>query len=543
MKRDVIIILVCLSLILIISISYTITGNSIIDDLFRRTEYISCYDTDNGLDSDEFGSVEANYIEGGEEKTKIFEDKCYNGVFNFFRGDLREFYCRDDNQFAFKYVKCENGCEDGACNQGCKLFGADDSLEIINVGECSNNFKPFYCDPFTKQLILNCTFCGCNEGEECGENEWCGLPVCGKEHCTIYQECINDKCVIKPNIKFGLVYIYNTPDTYNPNWKNDIGEIIPKTEKGLREVTDNKINVSIEILGEVQTDIYCWNPPKIGLKYKSPDGIFDSGRIFTGKIFYDVLPGSSLGTLGDKSEWTYPGKLLELDCDRCKTEIKGEDSFMVSIDCESQGSKENKPYLLKEQISKELNIKLVKFHGFDKFEGYDGVFIVFGRLGRPLDSEERFLEWFCSGMYSRVEATSGFLFSENSLIEPNNYFIDCTKFAYNENNCTQEGKCHGLYQKVGWHTIVHEILHQFGAVDIYNTGTDLRESTENIKTNREKALERDSRAKESIMGDDSKNCIEEGGYEKDGKICTKEELEEVYLDKYNKERIINYLNQ
>jgi len=84
-------------------------------NLFKRTEYISCSDSDDGLNSEQFGEVEVNYIEGLEEKIKIFKDKCYDGMFDFFRGDLREFYCREDNQFAFKYVKCENGCENGRC--------------------------------------------------------------------------------------------------------------------------------------------------------------------------------------------------------------------------------------------------------------------------------------------------------------------------------------------------------------------------------------------------------------------------------------------
>ena len=115
MKKNVVII--CLCLILVSSfVSYlTFTGNTIIDDLFGRTEYISCEDSDEGLSPEQFGEVEANYVEGGEEKFRVFEDKCYTGRFNFFRGDLREFYCREDNKFAFKYVKCEGQCFEGEC--------------------------------------------------------------------------------------------------------------------------------------------------------------------------------------------------------------------------------------------------------------------------------------------------------------------------------------------------------------------------------------------------------------------------------------------
>jgi hypothetical protein len=83
--------------------------------LFRKPEYISCSDTDEGLNPGEAGSVLANYVEAGREKTKAFYDKCYNGKLKKFRGDLREFYCKENNAFAFKYIKCENGCVDGRC--------------------------------------------------------------------------------------------------------------------------------------------------------------------------------------------------------------------------------------------------------------------------------------------------------------------------------------------------------------------------------------------------------------------------------------------
>ena len=39
------------------------------------------------------------------------------------------------------------------------------------------------------------------------------------------------------------------------------------------------------------------------------------------------------------------------------------------------------------------------------------------------------------------------------------------------------------------------------------------------------------------MGDEIKNCVEWVGLERDGNICSQEELESIYLDRYNRQLI------
>ena len=81
--------------------------------------------------------------------------------------------------------------------------------------------------------------------------------------------------------------------------------------------------------------------------------------------------------------------------------------------------------------------------------------------------------------------------------------------------------------------MIHEILHWSGAVDVYDPGFTFIP----YPTYRDEALVIDPRTDESIMGQRYKSCMEEGGTEKDGNICTKEEIEELYLDEYNKQKM------
>jgi hypothetical protein len=86
--------------------------------------------------------------------------------------------------------------------------------------------------------------------------------------------------------------------------------------------------------------------------------------------------------------------------------------------------------------------------------------------------------------------------------------------------------------------MVHEILHRFGAVDVYDTGLHF-----GVQSSRAEALAIDPRTDESIMGTELRpSCMDaENGkvdtIEKDGNKCTLEEIERIYVDKLNQQKI------
>src|SRR3989339_1078257 len=324
------------------------------------------------------------------------------------------------------------------------------------------------------------------------------------------------------NYKLGLVYVYSSEETYNPNWRVDLGKVLPKVENSLTNVSDGRIQPSIEILGEVKTDVFEWNPAEIGIKLENclkkienPDEPNQRVVFENCNVIYDQLPNSVFAVsstnfastrkkieengkqLLEISEW----RIVQLECSECVIETKDEteeintlfpdDNYesyvetIVKMNSEKTLTSENlfntnKLEMLKTEIEGNLKID---------YNNYDGVFIVFGKLGRPLSTDRHFLEWACSGIHSSIGGYSNLIMSENFLMEPDNYFIDCRSL----NPSDEFGSSH--YLKVGWHQMVHEVLHRLGAVDIYVTGPMF-----GIRSDREKALEIDTRADESVMG-------------------------------------------
>ena len=142
---------------------------------------------------------------------------------------------------------------------------------------------------------------------------------------------------------------------------------------------------------------------------------------------------------------------------------------------------------------------------------YDSVFVIYGKFGGVDPNEnDKNLIYSCVNLIGNIGGYSNLEFAENELKK--NGVLDCRKFW---------GRVH--YSAPGWQIIVHEILHRFGAIDIYDTGTVF-----GIKSEREKALETDPNADQSVMGNRKRVCINQ-------EACTKEELDFLYLDKYNKE--------
>ena len=418
--------------------------------------------------------------------------------------------CEDDNSYTsdtcISPKTPEARCEHHSfCSKGIQDWETAE-------GECSK-FKPFYCDTTTKELALKCSICGCNDGYICKNDGNCYIAnPCVS--CPKNKECNGVKCMLKESpYKLGLVYVYYDEDTYNPNWRAAFGAIIPKVENGIKQLTDSKVDASIEILGEVHTNRFCWNPATLGFSYKTQDYTFASGEVVPGQIVDEILPGSQF----NNPEIRVSGKVVSNNCKNCKIEESDSGLTTVSISCENPLSYDNlfvsnKLDLLNSDISYALGKNL---------STYDGIYIVFGKLGTLLPDSTKNLRYRCTTVGGFIGGYSSLIMAENSMLAGGQ--VDCSQLG---------GGLLDTYDKAGWQTMVHEIMHRFGAVDTYDTAT-----TFGIVSERQKALEIDPHADESIMGNNAKACIDEGGWEQDGNVCTMNDLEKLYLDKYNRQNI------
>ena len=404
------------------------------------------------------------------------------------------------------------------------------------------------------------------------------IENCGGIICDNFHECIENKCFLKNSeYKVALIYLFEDPETYNNDWKENLENIIPKAKNSLKLLTEDKIDLSIDILGEYQTNKYCWNPSKIGVKFNHDENFSSSHALPGSRFDSEILGFSTVKGLespieiedcekcdyrkqlketigeGDKictgiglNNFVNPGecdavaKVFRcdgstgkkiLDCQFCgcqEGDVCNEyggcspqpiDSYEMYISCENPLSSKNISFAYDKIFLSEIST----FFNFS-YEDYDEFIFVIGNFGIPLEDEPNFLDWRCSPR----TITEGFItgnkifIGENSLMESqNDYFIDCGP---------QKQK---FYSDVGWKIIPHEILHDFGARDVYETGLELSYGG----SYREEALEIDSHTDKSIMGNQEKDCMEEDATEKDGEMCSLQELESVYLDKYNRQLI------
>jgi hypothetical protein len=369
--------------------------------------------------------------------------------------------------------------------------------------------------------------------------------------CKDTQECKNGNCVLAPQSKkYGVLYIYESQNTYNSNWQQNLEEDFLKTYKTLLDLTNNRINYSFDILGEMKTTEFCWNPAFLGINQTQEIisiNITNNEIISQESInIISPLPGSGFGTNTQVIDSTKrkEGNLfkierpkdLKLDCPSCKIYYKNrteefqelfpEKNFIdvnttyIEIDCINNvvEQKFNSSLLeeLKLRASNELNFDL---------EGYDEIIVIFGNLGRILPRESEINHKFrCKTAIGFIGGYSSLIFAENELKSEGD-FVECIEDSYSGNT---------WYEPTGWHILVHEFLHHFGAVDIYDTGTIFGYNSPAY--NRQKALEIDSRADESVMGNSDRACKQLTQETKKDE-CSNSEIERVYLDKYNKRLI------
>ena len=321
-----------------------------------------------------------------------------------------------------------------------------------------------------------------------------------KCNCPQTQECRKGRCELKlDEKKYGYLYVYEGNNTYNPEWRKNAEEQEKKLSGGIESLTNGKINVKVDIIGEYKTEDLCWNPADASyFEYK-----------IDGQDLNGILPGSSYGT----SHNAYYGEvdIKKLDCFYCSMG-KGKDRYgnsftEISLKCDKPSlSIDHAKYLgaVKEKASLKLGFNL---------KDYDGLFVVYGRFGDvdPNENEKNRI-YRCGTMEGTLAGYSMLEFSENNL--KFNGILDCK----DQNSMVS-------YNMPGWHIIVHEVLHTFGAVDVYDTGFIL-----GIGTQKEFALELDPKTGQSIMGDSKRVCANPIS-------CTSDELDYLYLDKYNKRLI------
>lgn len=364
--------------------------------------------------------------------------------------------------------------------------------------------------------------------------------------------CENGACVQQKNI--GIIYVYDGNDTYNPKWRENISLLFPKTSDAINKILGSKIKYNFNILGEIKTTEFCWNPAILNLTYIGSRTKTDrvSGDIIEKGLFTTTspLPGSDFGnrtyvfdsfqklSIEEGKEYLITIKLenVNLDCPKCRTyttdrteefqRLFPDENFLEvhttywELNCENNlfdnKFDQNKINTLKQRAANELKFNL---------DNFDEIFIIFGHLGTILANESSAnLKYRCTTGVGFIGGYGNFIFAENGLLQGG--LIDCSEFNPGS-----------FYEKIGWHFIVHEILHSYGAVDVYQTGTVF-----GVPSYRDEALKVDPLTDESVMGDSIRfSCMENGGMEKDGKVCSREELERVYLDEYNRILIDKYL--
>jgi len=372
--------------------------------------------------------------------------------------------------------------------------------------------------------------------------------------CKNNQECINNKCTLKYQTgKYGVIYVYESDLTHNPDWRKYLERDLEKTQKSLLELTNNKLNYSFDILGEVYTKELCWNPAILGIRYKTiikEVDLSNNNTIFiTPFNTTSQIPGSSFGShtlvidstkrkvIKEDKEYLISTDYVDMkiDCPKCKVYYEDRTNIFqkkfpnqdyievnttyVEIDCDNNlvNLKFNQQLLnnIKEVASQKLNFDL---------NNYEDIILIFGNFGRilPYESEDN-LMYRCTTSEGFIGGYSNLIFAENEI--KSGGLIDCVSPGYSGGV---------FYDSLGWHMLVHEFLHPLGAVDIYDTGTIL--GYDSPAYYRSKALEADPLADESIMGNSDRICKQETEKTKKGE-CTKKELERVYLDKYNKDII------
>jgi len=132
-KRDIIIgIIVLIALVVLISSCALegITGYAVFWGGERN-----CSDSDGGLNYYEQGIVTISYKFGNSFKINKYTDRCYGK-----KRYVKEYYCDSRNRARYKWYRCSEGCEGGACisNETITCYN-DADCPPVTARYCSNN--------------------------------------------------------------------------------------------------------------------------------------------------------------------------------------------------------------------------------------------------------------------------------------------------------------------------------------------------------------------------------------------------------------------
>jgi hypothetical protein len=320
----------------------------------------------------------------------------------------------------------------------------------------------------------------------------------------------------KREYKVGIIYIWESNETYNPNWLSDLSSSKQKIESALNEIFKKQgKKFDVDFLGEFKAENLCWNPSKIAFILENS---YYPNSIEKGS--YRWMPGSQLTPTGNEYDYlcfSKNSKILWLDCPptRCEefTHPSLPDDKCFKIKCDNKYftlAMENQEWV--KFLLEELGVKF-------NLSDYDFKLIILGKAGPIIpqtgDKEKHFFDnVMTAGEVMGYYYGSGVIvMTENGLRIPSYYHrtgeVIFTKFFM-----------------PGWQQVVHEILHYFGAVDVYPP--PLFEQN----PHREKALklEPESEVDKSIMANGWAGYCNKYAYHQ----CTPEYPEKIYIDKYNR---------
>ena len=305
------------------------------------------------------------------------------------------------------------------------------------------------------------------------------------------------------SLKYAVIYISESDDTYNSNWRN-IKESFDKVSAGLTSLSGGKYDVKFDLLGEKRINNFCWNP----------------AAFFSFDSMYIPFPGTQFDGQNSTSFCTTGNISSVAACPHCKITEPGVLGCTVGRTVSIENTCSNKIPNFSYDDGGFSNMKQTLLSQLSNNPGqYTDTVIVFGRLG-PAVFDSHYAEYECTGVHSTTLGWSNFALSEYAL-QPVSPVIDCSRFNPPEAAVK--------YNDIGWKVILHEILHNFGAVDVYHTGMAV-----GVNSDYQEALAIDPRVNESIMGDRREPCMD---LSRSGIVCTESQLDQVYLDKYNRAKM------
>lgn len=395
---------------------------------------------------------------------------------------------------------------------------------------------------------------------------------------TNFHYCEDNTCRLRDtSYNVGVVYVHTDQYNYNKDWKQDLEPVFNRVNSYIKELTDNKIEFSYEIIGSHQTDLMCWNPAILAAEYT-----------ILGEKHYIKYPQSDFAIAGGTSFEATDVQLHD-SCQNCilekvkRTEIEfgtetctfvdetvshgacfensdyrpfrcnGKTGESVA-DCETCGC--NQPFICDSYSGECLNpepgiakydlkgicdetkalyadtfwtnINLLRSEISNKYdikkEDYDEIVLIYGKLGPIHLESERDNYHLCHSASGHILGWASLDFAENGLYRP--YIVDCSEYKNMQT---------GYYIPAGGHkTIIHEILHRFGTVDIYETHTMFGYSTDYYRALASK-LDKDYR--KSVMGEAEIDCMQGDEWWYGEPKCSIDELNEVYLDVLNRRLI------